>query len=653
MKSKLRDNIICRKIRAGRSKIKQTKSKISQWWTSHTQFKAYPYIKRCLFCFVALVTLLLPDLLLRNFVQPKVYSPGDITYFADILPFIFSGLWVVLFFLFTVMILPKRWGRILYIFIGALFFIFAFAQYVYYGIFEQFFRLSSLGLAGEGADYLSYALSKVDSILIKYTVCEIIGLILIGFLWEKPAFKKRTAKIFSKSLVALPIAGLVFLHFDMMPVPNDHKYWDAWKRPGVIYEDFTDANKCLDITGVYHFALRDVYKLCFSEDDFSKEDYATVDSFFEQKEAEYTENSYTGLFEGKNVISVMLEGVDDWMVSEEYTPVMKYMMENGINLSNHYAPLYGTGYTLGSEFCFNTGYYTPISGVSAVNYIDNHFPYTIPKLFAEKGYSVNSFHFNNAEFYNRGIMHKQIGFEKYHAFTEYGMSEYEAMSDSLVLENDDIFNAIVKDEPFYSFIVTYSPHIPYTGDDVKLVRARENHPELIDPQMDPEQNNCCILARDTDDFFRLLLERLHESGKLKDTVIVVYTDHYAYGFSDHERLKGFSSNPNPMLVPAFIYNYGTEPVEITKPTQTSDLAPTIVNLFGLENHHCYIGNDILNPENDGFVYFADYGWMEGDFVFNPGDRGDSEQMQAGQLRTKELIEINDIVIAGDYFKNRQ
>ncbi len=653
MKLNLRDNIICKKFKAAGAKIRQTKKKFGDFWTKHTDFPAYPYIKRVVFCLVAVLTLLLPDILLSSFVQPKVYIVESLTLYADVLPLVFSGMWIGLFFLFSVLVLPKRWGRILYVFIGALFFIFAFSQYVYYGIFEQFFRLGSLGLAGEGADYLSYALTKIDAKLIVFTVLEIIGLIFTCILWEKPKFKKLPAKIVSKTLFILPIIGLVFLHCKMMPNPNDHNYWDAWKRPGVIYEDFTDANKSLDITGVYHFALRDVYKLCVSETDYSEKEYQTVDNFFEQKKSENTPHQYSGMFEGKNVIAVMLEGVDDWMITEKYTPVMKYMMENGINFSNHYAPLYGTGYTLGSEFCFNTGYYTPISGISAVNYIDNYFPYTIPKLFAQKGYTVNSFHFNNAEFYNRGIMHKAIGFEKYHAFTEYGIGEYEAMSDSRAIQHDQLFNAITKDEPFYSFIITYSPHIPYTGEDAKLVYARENHPELIDPEMDIETNNCHILARDTDDFFRTLLEKLQVSGKLEDTVIIAYTDHYAYGFSDHQRLEGYSPNPNPMHVPAFIFNYGTEPMEITKPTQTSDMAPTIVSLFGLENHHCYIGNDVLNPDYNGFVYFADYGWIDGDFVFNPGDEGNTEQMKNGQLRAKQHIDINDIVIAGDYFKHRQ
>ena len=419
MKEKLRNNIIWNKTKAFFSKIRNTKKAGSEWWEEHTKFKAYPYIKGCLFFIVATLTFFLPDLLLRNFIYPKVYfveATESVEFYSDILPFIFSGLWFGFFILFSVFVLPKRWGRILYIFVGALLFIFAFAQYVYFGIFGQFFRLSSLGLAGEGADYLSYALTKVDAVLLKYTVCEIIGLILTAVFWTKPTFKKLPLKIATKVVAIFPIIGLVMMHFNMMPIPNDHKHWDAWKRPGVIYEDFTDANKSLDIMGVYHFALRDAYTALTGDDPYSEEEYAAVDKFIAEKSVINSPNQYTGYFEGKNVIAVMLEGIDDWMITEQSTPVMKYMMENGINFSNYYAPQHGTGLTLGAEFCFHTGYYTPKSGVSPINYTSNYFPYATPRLFAEKGYSVNSYHFNNSEFYNRGLMHNTMGYEKYYSF---------------------------------------------------------------------------------------------------------------------------------------------------------------------------------------------------------------------------------------------
>ncbi len=603
------------------------------------------------FYIFAVMTLLLPDLQLRYLVWPKVYGE----FFATVIPFLFDIAWISLIFYGSLVLLPKNWGRLLFIVISSIFIFFSLAQYIYFQIFEQFFRLESIGLAGEGGDYLSYALSYVDGKLIFCTALSILCLIVTTIRWKRPKHTGKLAKLF----VLAPVLATFLLHLFMQPelFGESQDDWDSWSKPRVIYKEFNDANKSLDIAGLYHFAARDFFKTYLTGGDYEKEDFETVDQYFAERKAEYTENQYTGLLKGKNVIAVMLEGIDDWMINDKYTPVMRYMMKNGINFANHYAPTFGTGYTLGSEFCFNTGYYTPTSSVSAVNFASNEYPYALPQLFKNAGYSANSFHYNNSEFYNRGIMHKSLGFEKYHSFMDYGLPDYVAQADSNILKNDQIYNDMVKTQPFFSFVITYSGHVPYTFDDAKLALAKTNHPDLVDTSMDTEKNNCLLLARDTDDFFRQLLERLNNDGLLENTAIIVYTDHYAYGFSDQEKLLQYSIEAgcdNMYRVPAFIYSPGITPANITKPSHTADLLPTIINLFGLENNHCYIGNDILWDKNTGFAYFGNLSWIDSVMSHTPaGQEVPSEileQVQKGNARVRESLKINDIVITGNYFK---
>ncbi len=624
--------------------------------TGFSKFVAF--MKKYAFYPIAIIALLLPDIQLKFLVTPKLNGEvADIVIYNAIIPAVFDICWITLFLHFSRVFLPKRWGRLVFVLFGAVFIVFSFAQYVYFGIFGMFFRVSSIGLAGEGTDYLDYALSYIDGWTLTFSLTAIFGLILTALLWERSKDTGRRAKLHT----LIPVGGLVLIHIIMQPglFTNDEQDWDSWSKPRVIYEQFTDANKAMDVAGVYQFAFRDFFKTYIAGTQFTKEDYESVDEFFAKKEAEYKPNEYTGMFEGKNVIAVMLEGIDDWMIDEKYTPTMCYMMENGINFLDYYAPQFGSGLTLGSEFCFNTGYYTPKSGINPVNYIGNHYPYSLPNLFAEKGYSVNSFHYNNAEFYSRGMLHKSLGYEKYHSFMDYGLPEHDAIVDSNILLYDEIYNDIVKDEPFFSFVITYSGHIPYVYEDAKLYQAKLMHPERIDPQMDPETNHCYILAGDTDDFFKMLLERLHATGKLEDTVIVAFTDHNAYGFSDTDKLKQYSieaGSENVHRVPAFIYNYGTEPMDISKPCKTADWVPTLINLFGLENHHCYVGNDILSPENTGFAYFGTYSWISETWTHDytkPEREQDKEINYQGRLKVKELLIINDIVVAGDYFDKRR
>ena len=96
------------------------------------------------FCIFAVVALLLPDLLLRYLVWPKVYDE----LFATMVPAAFNLVWIFLILYFSLVFLPKNWGRAIFLTIGGIFIVFSFSQYVYFQIFEQFFRLSSIGLAG-------------------------------------------------------------------------------------------------------------------------------------------------------------------------------------------------------------------------------------------------------------------------------------------------------------------------------------------------------------------------------------------------------------------------------------------------------------------------------------------------------------------------
>ena len=246
--------------------------------------------------------------------------------------------------------------------------------------------------------------------------------------------------------------------------------------------------------------------------------------------------------------------------------------------------------------------------------------------------------------------------EKYHSFQDYGLPDYAAQSDSKILKTDGIYEDIVKAEPFFSFVITYSGHVPYTYDDAKLAVVKENHPELIDEEMDFEENACHLLARDTDDFFRQLLENLNRDGLLNDTVIVVFTDHYAYGYSDQEKLLKLNKSVGDDIVyrvPAFIYSPSLAPLRVEKPTHTADLLPTMINLFGLSDSHCYVGSDALSEQNTGFAYFGNASWMDDEIYYVPSENQVApeilDRVNAGNKKLRQSFDINDIVIIGNYF----
>lgn len=612
--------------------------------------KIYEFIKKYYYLFFCALALIFPNVLLMRLISPGIFSER----YVDFARLIFTSGWIFLIVFFCVYVLPKRVGKIIFGTVSTLFIVLSFSEYLYYRIFDQFFWLKSIMLAGEGSDYFSQAIGLIDVQLVLCTVLAIASMVIALVKWKKQSVGKKKTLL----IAIIPIAALILTHIFMMP--NEHKekmdQWDVWRKPKVVYKNFSDINKSFEMTGLYQFTYLNLHTALFSKNECDDETREKIDNYFEQK-GEMPINEYTGLFKGKNVIAVMMESMDTWLIDEVNTPTLYKMMNEGINFSNYNAPFFGAGFTFGSEFAFNTGYFTPVSAVSASKFSTHTFPYSLARLFTNEGYSANSFHFNSSEFYNRGIMHKSFGYEKYHSLSDFGITGTEAELDSNILKNEELYQKMTEKEPFFNFFITYSAHLPYVGESPKLKLAKEYYPELTDETKNEEKNNIEILAHDTDEFFRQLLERLEADGLLDNTVIIAYTDHFAYGVSNSELIDEWKGDDLSYRVPAFIYAKGIEHKDINKPMMTIDWTPTVVNLFGLQRDGKYVGNDILNPENKGFVYFETWEWMDDVMHYQHSEEEQSEEnkeyIERGNKRVRESIEINDAVILGDYFKKEK
>ena len=609
--------------------------------------------KKYYFILFAAIALLLPDIAIRGMVEPKAFSEN----YVDVVTQLFTFGWIGIIIVFCMFFLAKNKGRITYIIVNLLFLILAVSEYVYFRIFDQFFWLKSIAIAGEGSDYLGYAAKYIDKKMYAVIIFSLIFIILAAIKWKsvEGIGKKKWL------IMLVPMIAVAGTHLYMQPqLHNDNMSgWDVWKKPRVVYSNFTDVNKSMEASGLYQFVCRNITTTFIPDGKQDEDKLIKADKYFADK-GEMKENKHTGMFEGKNVIAVMMESIDTWMISQKYTPTLHKMMKEGINFTNYNAPFFGAGFTFNSEFAFNSGFFTPVSEVSAANFSKKSFPYSLANLFKDAGYTTNSFHFNDSEFYNRGIMHKSLGYEKYNSIAKFGVPDIESQLVSNMMKKDEVYNKMVEQQPFMNFVITYSAHLPYDKDEGKLALAKEYYPHLIDESIDPEKNNALILAADTDEFFRLLLDRLEADGLLDNTVIIAYTDHFAYGVSDQETmLSEWKKGDLSYRVPAFIYSKGMKRTEVNKPMMTVDWLPTLVNLFGLDRNGKYIGNDIFDPDNKGFAYFETHSWLDEKMYYDASkDYGDEfleviAYIQKQNQRVEDTIAINDIVVSGDYFGNRK
>lgn len=608
--------------------------------------------KKIIFWFFAIFPLLIADVVLRYSLNPVMLN--QLRYNA--IPVLFSVFWIILFVYFCWGILPEKVGKITYLVIVNLFGIWFFANYLCFKILSRFLWLEDIFLASEASDYITSALTYVNYRTIVGIIVYLASVIIAYRMWEKPKFNKKYLRYVPLGICILGIICVqVFMNIN---IKKDKAVgaWEVWEKPTLVYDKFEDSNKSLSVAGFYQYTLKNFYRM-ITKSKISLTDEQTVMDYFENKEVK--DNEMTGVLKDKNVIFVLMESMDDWIISEKYTPTIKYMMDNGINFVNHYMPNVGMGYTFNAEFAANTGYYCPSAESSASIFTKNAFPYSIGNVLKNLGYRTMSFHYNSKDFYNRESMHKRFGYDEYVSFMKY-LSIEKCIQDSESVKSDELYDMMTKTEngeKFLDFIITYSAHLPYNIEDNKLIGAKENYSNLVDESMDEELNNLYLLAHDTDEFFRILLERLKADNLLEDTVIIGFTDHYAYGLQNYDLLEELTVNNGTEIfekVPFFVYSPGIEATKVEKVTSSIDIMPTIANLLGIEERRYYVGNDAFSEEYDGLVYFPDGKWYDGNILFEPDNQNEytedeKEYIISVNQNIENIRNISDYVISTNYF----
>ena len=562
--------------------------------------------------------------------------------------------------------LEKRKGKILYIIFFIISFIIFITNNIYYSMTGTFFDFSLLLLASEGSEYFLDAILKcniwvyISSIII--IVCFIFG--IKYFRENKKTNLKRIIKIFFIFLILHFITPL------LLGKANDNLDWSTWRNPRNIYINFNDNNKSMMISGIYEYSVRNFYitfikaKKTTNEEDitFLKEEYS--------KEEESYNTKYTGKYKDKNLIILQLEGTDNWLITEEDTPTLYNMMKDSINFTNHFSYYNGGGSTFNSEFAVNTGFITPLSYTqNAYTFNKNYFPYSLANLFKNEGYSVNAFHMNNSEYYSRGTNYKNWGYDNYYGLKDLGTYKNDLYTlDRELILNETFNEKMFSEEKFVDYIITYSGHLPFTtekGVCKKLITEdilkEENIEELPNDYILPsktEEECARRQAKETDYMVELLLNNLKEKNLIDNTIIVVFTDHYLYTLSDQTILEKYKDTNNNLInkTPFFIWDNGNSKKKITAVTSQLNILPTLINLFGLEYHpNYYIGYDALNPNYNGYVFFSDYSWYDGNVYVDGGIVTNEKYIDPLILEDKNyfinyMIRKNDLTLKYNYFK---
>ena len=388
-------------------------------------------------------------------------------------------------------------------------------------------------------------------------------------------------------------------------------------------------------------------------------------------------NKYTNMFEGKNVIVIHAESIQNFVIGLEFNgvevaPNLTKLAKEGMYFDNFYSQV-SVGTSSDTEFTFNTSLMPSTTGTAFGSYFNRTFIST-PQLMKEKGYYTFSMHGNNADYWNRRVMHKNLGYDRFYAKADYVIDEEIGLgiSDKSFLTQTVEKLKEINDnhEKFYGTIITLTNHTPFSAVDqygeyavsIKETVLNEEtgeNEEIEYPYMEGTKlGNYLKSVRYADEALGEFFRALDENGLLDDTVIVLYGDHDArLPIGDFRRLYNYDKETDDLLpsshpdyvnytsyhyelnrkVPFIIYSKDkvSSAKTISKVMGMYDVMPTLGNMFGFKNEYA-LGHDIFSTGDDNIVIFPSGNWLTNKLYYNN--------------QKQQYFVLNDSVFEEDYIE---
>ncbi len=390
--------------------------------------------------------------------------------------------------------------------------------------------------------------------------------------------------------------------------------------------------------------------------------YKSLNNYFvSQKVTDY--NEYTGMFEGKNVIVILMESVGEGIIDEENFPNFYKMYSEGWHWENNYSPRNSCA-TGNNEFSAMTGLYSIYNTCTTNVYRNNKYFEAIFNLFNNKGYNTTSMHDFVQWYYKRKTYQPNMGSQKYYGADDLNIKTAgyygEWPSDEEFFEKAmDIVLNDGSDKPWMTWLTTVTSHQPYTNNSTYGNLYKD---DFKAQGYSTSVSRYLSKLKVLDNALGIMLDRLEKAGELDNTVIVMTGDHYPYGLSkssvaemiDHD-LSEYEIERTPFV----IYNSTMTPKTFKEYNSYINLVPTVANLMGLEyDPRLYAGSDVLSDDYESRVVFADGSWKNEIAYYNASTSkikyyGDTtytpEEIQAINTEVGLKIDMSSKAIKANYF----
>lgn len=583
------------------------------------------------------------------------------------------------------------------------------SQYVYFRFFKSFYRFATMGMAGGALrDFWRETLSTIST---SWFGILLLALPLIFFCIRRKNYAPAFAPTFAFRIYLLILALLChLLAVGVISLDNgdfgDRYYYktefsaaEATKRFGVITDmrldmhvtifgerttdddpsggesvnpfestadpevttEPADTSETTEATTEppapieYGDNVMDIDFVALAESESNKEIKAAHEYFGSLTPTK--KNKYTGMFKGKNLIFMTLEGFSYKTIDKDRTPTLYKMATEGFVFNNYYNSLWG-GSTATGEYTTMTGLFHNSAKCLEMSAKDNMY-FTMGNQLSRLGYKTYAFHNHYYTYYGRDKSHPNFGYE--FIAINHGL---EGLTDCWPRSDYEMAVATLPyyinlKQPWHAYYMTVSGHANYSFMGNNMSKRHKDVVENLTCSDNVKAYHAC--QYEVELMLEELVRQLDEAGELENTVFVMNADHYPYALSDSELAElygipeaGIHKNFDLLRNGLILWSASmTEPVVVDKPCSAIDIIPTLSNLFGLEyDSRLLAGVDILsdtmplvilNQDGDGSAWnwinaYGEYHSATKTFTPYAGFEASDEEIAAYVKQTNGVVQ---------------
>jgi len=544
------------------------------------------------------------DMLIKNILFMTLihmYSGDFGTSFTKSLSFsiVYLG-FVLLLYSFGYMFSNKK-QIFFYIILNTLFTILIISDLWYFRVNRDFLGLENIFLR---ATFNPSNLSLINPKIIDLVFFIDIIPIIILFITKKISnIQKRSIPKFTISLttsIAMIIGAILFI--DIFKLSN-------YSTASISKPQWNPA-ETVAASGPISYHLQEASKsITRLVSNPSSDDINEIETWINNNKENLPDNEFKGLFKGKNVIFLQIESLENFVIGKstngkEIAPFLTKLSKEGLYFTNIYEQNNG-GDSIDCDFLINSSTFTLGDQITALNYSENTYPNSLPKLFETVGYKTITSHAENYSAFNWSKLHKNaFGVETLWSLNEYNYDEAVGygISDRTFLNQLSEKLKTVK-QPFLFQSPTLSSHGPFNiGKEYRQLDL----PKEID---ESKLGGYFESIHYTDAQIKMFFDKLSESGILNNTVVVMYGDHTGVHKYYNNEIKDLDYEGNwwkeyDHKIPLIIYTPNMNPSIITASGGQSDFLPTISYLMGMDRslyENTSMGRVLVNTNRNSTI----------------------------------------------------